>query len=325
MTDLTNPLFPIFIVSKGRWESRYTAKWLIHTNVPFRMIVEEQEFDNYAAAVGAHRLLVLPADAKDHYDTFDDTGPADRTGSGPARNFAWDTAEKEGHQFHWTIDDNLRSMGYLHGNRRLRAGDGMPFRIVEEFALQYSNIAMAGPQYKMFAPSKTRKVPLTVNTRVFSCNLIRTEVPLRWRGRYNEDTDLSLRMLKAGYCTVILNMILQEKVETGSVKGGNTDEIYGGGVQRGGSTWDKTRQLQRMHPDVVKMGKRFGRWHHYINFAQFKTRLVRDPAYADREPLNWSFETVMLDDTDKVSSEADIAKRRTVSQGIQTLEELQQS
>lgn len=33
--------------------------------------------------------------------------------------------------------------------------------------------------------------------RAFPCILIQNDIPFRWRGRYNEDTDLSLRALKA--------------------------------------------------------------------------------------------------------------------------------
>jgi len=44
--------------------------------------------------------------------------------------------------------------------------------------------------------------------------LIRNDVPYRWRGRYNEDTDLSLRMLKDRWCTIQFNAFLQGKAAT---------------------------------------------------------------------------------------------------------------
>ena len=42
-----NPRYPIYIVSKGRWEQRLTANTLNLMKVPFKMVVEEHEYDNY--------------------------------------------------------------------------------------------------------------------------------------------------------------------------------------------------------------------------------------------------------------------------------------
>ena len=56
---------------------------------------------------------------------------------------------------------------------------------MEDFVLRYKNIAMAGPQYTMFVTDRSANTypPFTVNTRIYSCNLIRNDVPFRWRGR----------------------------------------------------------------------------------------------------------------------------------------------
>lgn len=311
------PVFPLYIVSKGRWRERLTSRWLEHTRTPYRIVVEESEYAEYSAVIDPAKILVLDPLFKQEYDTFNDVGPEGTTGSGPARNFAWEHSVGEGHDFHWVMDDNIYSFQYLHGNRRLRAGDGAPLRIIEEFMMQYRNLAMTGPNYKMFAPSKTRRVPLTVNTRIYSCNLIRNAIPMRWRGRYNEDTDLSLRILKAGWCTVIFNLVLQEKLSTQRQKGGNTAELYAKG------TWDKSRQLYDMHPDVTVITKRFGRWHHLVDYKRFSgNRLVKDPSYAEREPLTWSFDTMAVDNSQvDMTSKADIDNMEFVSEGLQTLEE----
>jgi hypothetical protein len=110
-----------------------------------------------------------------------------------------------------------------------------------------------------------------MNTRIYSCNLIRNDVPFRWRGRYNEDTDISLRMLKAGWCTIQFNAFLQGKVATQTVKGGNTAEFYA----REGTLAKSLMQVQ-LHPDVSRLVKKYGRWHHYVDYAPFKkNRLIR--------------------------------------------------
>jgi hypothetical protein len=124
---------------------------------------------------------------------------------------------------------------------------------------------MAGPQYWMFAPSRAQLPPFVVGTRIYSCNLIRNDVPFRWRGRYNEDTDLSLVMLKNGWQTVQFNAFLQYKLTTQTLSGGNTEAFY---AEEG--TWNKSQMLVDMHPDVAKLVWKFGRWHHHVDYRPFK-------------------------------------------------------
>jgi len=94
--------------------------------------------------------------------------------------------------------------------------------------------------------------------------LIRNDIPYRWRGRYNEDTDLSLRVLKDGWCTIQFNAFVQEKATTQTMKGGNTQEFY----DKEG-TLKKSQILLDMHPDVSRVVWKFGRWHHHVNYKPF--------------------------------------------------------
>lgn len=101
--------------------------------------------------------------------------------------------------------------------------------------------------------------------------LIKNNIPYRWRGRYNEDTDLSLRVLKDGLCTVQFNAFLQGKMATQKIKGGNTKEFYSGE-----GTKNKSQMLEDMHPDVAKVVWRFNRWHHHVDYKPFKgNKLIR--------------------------------------------------
>ncbi len=243
-------------------------KHLEAMRVPYTVIVERQEFDAYAKHIDPAKLLVLDPEYQRKYDDLvNDGGPK---GSGPARNFAWDDALKRGAKWHWVMDDNIRGFYRLYRNRKVPMGDGTCFKVMEDFCLRYRNIAMAGPQYYMFAPARVGRLPpFVLNTRIYSCNLIRNDVPFRWRGRYNEDTDLSLRMLKAGWVTVQFNAFLQKKEKTGLVKGGN-EEIYKMG------TLPKSRMLVATHSDVARMTYRFGRVNHFVDYRPFaKNRLVR--------------------------------------------------
>lgn len=239
--------------------------------VPFYVIVEKQQFDDYAAVIDPAKLLVLPSEYQRDYDACDKLGDSKSKGPGPARNFAWDHSIGLGAAWHWVADDNISGFYRLFKNLKTPCGTGAIFYAMEEFALRYRNVAMAGPNYFMFASRKSKMPPLVFNTRIYSCNLIRNDTPFRWRGRYNEDTDLSLRMLKAGWCTVQFNAFLQYKITTQTLRGGNTDEFY---AKEG--TLPKSQMLVDLHPDVAQLAYRFGRVHHRVDYSGFKrNKLIR--------------------------------------------------
>jgi hypothetical protein len=152
---------------------------------------------------------------------------------------------------------------------------------MEEFVDRYTNIMMAGPNYRFFCPSNQKHPPFVLNTRIYSCNLIRNNCPFRWRGKYNEDTILSLDILKAGYCTVQFNAFLQSKLGTQTLAGGNTNEFYHKefsddpmnekiGPYKIKGTINKSEMLVNVHPDVSRVVWKFNRWHHYVDYTSFK-------------------------------------------------------
>ena len=51
--------FPIYIPSKGRADSRLTIKALEEMGVPYTVVVEEQEYSEYAKVVPKKNILVL--------------------------------------------------------------------------------------------------------------------------------------------------------------------------------------------------------------------------------------------------------------------------
>lgn len=265
-----NPAFPVYIVSKGRAESRITSRHLEAMGVPYWIVVEERELADYAAVIDRAKILVLDERYQRDYETFDTLGDGKSKGPGAARNFAWDHAIASGAAWHWVMDDNIRGFFRLNHNLKVPVSDGTVLRCMEDFVLRYTNVGMAGPNYFMFASRKTAMPPFVLNTRIYSCNLIRCELPFRWRGRYNEDTDLSLVMLKAGWATVQFNAFLQNKAKTQSVKGGNHADFYAAE-----GTLPKSQMLARMHPDVAKVVWRFKRWHHHVDYSPFKSIALR--------------------------------------------------
>jgi hypothetical protein len=261
-----NPQFPLYIVSKGRWESRLTSRHFDEIGVPYHVVIEEQEYAQYSSVIDKSKLVVLDKSYQCSYDALMKLRPDESRGSGPARNFAGDHSRAAGAAWHWVMDDNIRAFYRFNRNQRIMIGDGTAFRVMEDFVLRYKNIGMAGPNYATFCPRKYIFPVFILNSRVYSCNLIRNDLPFRWRGRYNEDTILSLDMLKAGWCTVQFNVFLQGKAATLTMKGGNTDEIYKGGAKN----LEKSQMLLAAHPDCCKIGKRYDRWHHYVDYGRFK-------------------------------------------------------
>ena len=264
-----NPKYPIYIVSKGRAHNGLTYKALNDMGVPYKIIVEENEYDDYAAVIDRSKIMICPQIYKDGYDTFH---PSTTTGPGAARNYALAHSISNGHAYHWVMDDNLDAFHRLNRNSKHEVTSGTIFKIMEDWVSRYDNIALAGPNYYSFC-KKTDAVPAYVlNTRIYSCLLVNNRIPYQWRGKYNEDTDLSLRALKDGWCTVQFNAFLQGKVTTQRMTGGNHEQFYS--IE---GTKPKSQMLADMHPDVAKVVWKFNRWHHKVDYRPFKNNtLIRN-------------------------------------------------
>lgn len=270
MIPLPTPRYPVYVVSKGRAHNTLTAKFLVRDRTPFRLVVEPQEADAYAAAFGEERLLVLP---------FSNLG----LGSIPARNFVWEHALQCGADRHWILDDNIRHIHRRYKAQRLPCNAGIALACTEDFIDRYENIGIAGLNYSMFIPDGKPIKPFALNVHVYSCLLIRNDLPYRWRGRYNEDTDLCLQVLSGGWCTVLMNAFTIQKLQTMRMKGGNMEELY-----RGDGRLKMARSLERQWPGVVETKRRFQRPQHVIkdSWKCFDTPLKRKPDIAIPEGIN---------------------------------------
>ena len=270
-----NPRYPIYVISKGRWESRLTVKALISKNIPFHVVIEPQEYDNYAAVIDPKNIYVLP---------FSNLGQ----GSIPARNWVWDHSISIGAERHWIMDDNICDFYRFNDGKRISVEDGSIFIAAEDFTDRYTNIALSGLQYQMFAITSLTSCitkPFLLNTRIYSCILIKNDIPYRWRGRYNEDTDLSLRALKDGWCTVLFYAFLADKMPTMTMKGGNTESLYKLDNEDGRLLM--AQSLHRQHPDVTKIVHKWGRWQHQVDYRPFKrNRLIKKEGVVIPEGVN---------------------------------------
>lgn len=265
----TNPKYPIYVPSKGRWDSCLTMRALDKIGVPYKAVVEAQERKRYARMIGADKLLILP-----HRDK----------GLVATRNWIWDHARDSGVARFWTIDDNVKAFYRLHNNLKTPVATGAIFRVMEEFAERYSNVPVLGMNYFMFASRKSVVPPFVLNTRVYSNMLIETNFKdpkgnfYRNEGFYNDDTDLCLRMLKDGFCTVLFNAFLIEKSTTMTVKGGMTPHYQGDGRLK------MAQELKDKHPDVVTITRKWGRWQHQVDYSRFRRNRLKPKIPLDELP-----------------------------------------
>jgi hypothetical protein len=264
-----NPEYPVYIISKGRWESHLTSRALEQIGVPYHIVVEPQEREQYAAVIDERKILVLP---------FSNLGQ----GGIPARNWVWEHALASGAKRHWILDDNISKFYRLNRNMHHPVASGTIFRVAEQFCDRYENVALAGFHYRWLCKAVQALPPYYINSRIYSCILINNSLSHRWRGRYNEDTDLSLRVLKDGFCTVLFVAFTCEKSTTMQMKGGNTDELY-----KDDGRLKMAESLREQHPDVTTVTWKFNRWQHHVNYKPFlRNKLIRRPDVVISEGVN---------------------------------------
>lgn len=213
-----------------------TADFLLQEGIDFYLVVEPQEAELYRNKYGSDRVLELP---------FQDRGTVV-----PARNWIKEHSEKNGDKRHWQLDDNIRSILQVSKGKAKRTLAGTALATAESFVDRYSNIAIAGFQHRGFVFAERK--PFSINRQVYCCILVDNSISQKWRGKYAEDTDISLQVLSAGLCTILFHAFVIDKAKTGTMQGGNTTEIY-----QGDGKLQMARELQRRWPLLVEIERRF--------------------------------------------------------------------
>jgi hypothetical protein len=255
------PKYPVYVISKGRADCCLTARFLIQDKVPFSLVIEPQEESAYRKYFPKANILILP---------FSNLG----LGGIPARNWVWEHAKVTGAERHWILDDNIDGIVRRYKAKRFPCRSGVAFAAVEDFIDRYQNIAIGGLNYSMFCPDRQKIRAFFLNVHIYSCLLILNSLPQRWRGRYNEDTDLTLQVLAAGWCTVLTNVFTIKKKPTMTMKGGNSAQLY-----KADGRLKMARSLERMWPGVVTVKRKFRRPQHsvYDAWSKFDTQLKLKP------------------------------------------------
>jgi len=256
-----NPEYPIFIPTKGRWEKPLTINTFKKIGVPFKIVIEGQEYKQYSEIVDPENIIVLPHQNK---------------GLAVTRNWIWNYAESLKTERFWTFDDNIKKFCRLNNNEKWTCLSGTFLKIIEDFVDRYKNVDIAGMEYDYFVPKKERSKAYSINKRIYSNMLINTFAkdqkgnPLRNECFYNDDTDLCIRVLKNKRCTILFYIFLAKKKPTLKMKGGMTDYY-----EKTNKRYEFAKELVDKHPDICKIVKRYGRWHHRVNYEPFaNNRLI---------------------------------------------------
>ena len=249
--------YPIYIISKGRPDIQGTAMFLDLCDIDYKIVVEPDEEFEYKRFYLDENIIVAP-------ENFSERGQ----GGIPVRNFVWEHSISIGAKKHWILDDNIKNYKRVNKGQKTIIKSPLIFSVVEEFSDRFENVKMSGHNYSFFSVATSQSHPLILNTRIYSSILLSNDIypEFAWRGRYNEDTDLSIRLLKSNYPTILFNSLTANKATTMTCKGGNTDTIYS--VED--AHLKKSEELKNNHPDCVEVVKKFGRWHHLVNYNPFK-------------------------------------------------------
>ena len=255
-----NPKYPCYIPSYKRWETPYTARTLDYMGVPYYIVVQPDQYLEYAKVINSKKILVLPK-------------PWWKPGEGliHVRNWIWGHAKKSGAKRFWQFDDNIKWFYRLHNHMKIPVNSGTIIRAAEDFVDRYENVAQAGFQYDYFAPRKQKMAPFILNTRIYSCTLNLTSLPYRYELMYNDDTDMSLQVLKDGWCTILFNAFLCGKMPTMMMKGGNAD-IY---RQKIDGRLKMAKALVEKHPDVTELTFKWNRHQHKVDYSKFKSNELK--------------------------------------------------
>lgn len=272
MAERLLPRYPVYVLSKDRHQDTraLTARFLANEGVPFTLAVESHQVEEYRAL--ARRLEVPEEWVADV--GFSNLGQ----GCSSVRNWISDHAREAGHAREWQLDDNSYGLRRWYRGKRIPCMSGVALALMEEFADRYENVGLAGPNYMSFVvPTTVRSTPFWLNAEVYSCTLHNTAMPYRWRGPYNEDTDMCLQVLAGGWCTIRFNAFMLKKVA--AFAGGTKRTVEGGmsELYKGDGRLEMARSLERRWPHVVRVDRRFQRPQHVIDWKRFKAPLRLRP------------------------------------------------
>lgn len=208
--------YKIYIPSKGRSNNCKTANVLLkYGYTKFQIVIEPQDEKDYLKIYPKENLLVLSKNDQ---------------GLGWSRQITKEISQKEGVEYHWSLDDDLkffrRTITLEDGEVKKRNAVCNPielFEEIEEYVQPFGNIGMVGLIHQAFGWTKTKD--LEFNRQCASAFLINNNTKAKFRLKLKLDTDYNLQLLFDKWVTINFNKFLYDNPAFGTVEGGLTN-IY---------------------------------------------------------------------------------------------------
>lgn len=198
--------YSIYIPSKGRASHCLTAQLLRIAGLRFTIVVEPDDYDEYACYYNDDNLHVLKKNGQ---------------GLPYSRNSILKLSRKRGEFGHWQMDDDIRKFKVRQGDKNVDLNPRISVSNVEKIFDSYKDLSVIAHRYTSFAFSQTSD--FTYNNNPCSSILLRNDVNALWKKGTVDDADFALQILAQGGTTIIANRQLIDTVPHNKQKGGLTD------------------------------------------------------------------------------------------------------
>lgn len=203
--------YKIYVPSRGRYDPTLvsTGDFFLRVGIPFTMVVEQKEYDQYCARFGKEVIHCLPG--------------SDYGCVAFVRNYIKDLSAKRGEEKHWQVDDDIKKMWVYDGKKANYSHS--PLTILgaaEHFIGQFQNVALSSLNSNTFARLATTLYG--VNNMCYACFLVNNNAHgFRFREQTIDDVDYNLQVLSKGWCTVQFKKMVYQWQGGQTQIGGLTD------------------------------------------------------------------------------------------------------
>lgn len=292
MTEPTKEqLNTIYIISKGRPQCR-TARTLAKMDYPGEWFIvcgnNDDTLEEYRKAWGGHVLIFDWYEEVKHTDTLDNFGfETKASGACPVRNATMKISKGRGELRHWQFDDDYNDFHRINETfskmRRFNSG--------REFEDWLFNLAKLGYAARMrnvgFPPGSETFVDncFTFSGRVFNAhNLPSTDdLFIPWVGRMNDDLINAINCWRIGGYEMSIRAMNMTMPSTQSEGGGLSEMYIADGTVR------KSAYPVLIAPGATKLIKKFGRYHHHVDWSKLRPKLLHEKWRKKETPLNGAF------------------------------------
>lgn len=203
--------YHVYVPSKGRASNCITAKLLEADGLAFTILVEPQDYKEYAKHFSADNLFKMKSNDR---------------GIAYARNQALALSIKRGQKCHWQMDDDIRKFMERVDGKNVKVTAAKSVKDVEQVFKSYKNLGMIAHRYTSFAFAQTKD--LSINQNPCSSFLLRNDMEAKWNKGTVVDADFALQILFKGWSTIITNRLLIDTIPPMKQAGGLTDSEYAG-------------------------------------------------------------------------------------------------